>query len=110
MKDAKSVFIDLLGVETIKLITKKNRVEFDRKPFEIYGTNEVEISFLKTDNKQDTVIFFSICYNEDDKKWFSENCIDSPCVEFDTYEEMVSHVTSIENKIINNGFDLAYLP
>lgn len=103
-------FIDLLGEDKIKSIEKENWVEFYRKPFKIYKTNEIEIQFFKTDNKGDDVIFFSICYNEDEKKWFSENCIDYPEVLFDTYDEMKNHVKTIEQDIIDNGFGLARLP
>ena len=49
-------------------------------------------------------------YNEDNKKWFSENCIDYPDKEFDTFAEMVEHVESIEEDIINNGFKMIDLP
>lgn len=103
-------FIDLLGEDKVKFIEKHNWIEFDRKPFEIYKTNEIEIQFFVTDNKGDDVIHFSICYNEDENKWFSENCIDSPEILFDTYEEMKNHVKIIERDIINNGFRLAKLP
>ena len=109
ISDVRQRFIDLLGEDKVRFIEKNNRVEFDRKPFDIYETNEIEIQFFTTDNKGDDVIFFSICYNEDDEKWFSENCIDSPEILFDTYEEMKNHVKTIERNIINNGFGLAKL-
>lgn len=102
-------FIDLLGYEKVQSLIKDNWIEFEIKPFELYKTNEIEIRFLTKDNKNDTVCFFSICYNEDRKKWFSENCIDYPNIEFDSYEEMKNHVDEIEDKIINNGFHLANL-
>ena len=110
ISDVRQRFTDLLGEDKIKFIEKHNWVEFDRKPFNIYETNEIEIQFFKTDNKGDDVIFFSICYNEDEEKWFSENCIDSPEILFDTYDEMKNHVKSIERDIIDNGFGLAKLP
>jgi hypothetical protein len=110
LSDVRQLFIDLLGEDKIKFIEKNNWVNFDRKPFYIYKKNEIEIHFLKTDNKGDNVIHFSICYNEDKNKWFSENCIDFPSILFDTYEEMKNHVKSIENDIINNGFTLVELP
>jgi len=111
ISDVRQRFIDLLDADKIKFIEKHNLVEFDRKPFDIYKTNEIEIQFLKTDNKGDNVIFFSICYNEDEEKWFSENCIDSPeWILFDTYEEMKNHVNTIERDIINNGSRLAKIP
>jgi hypothetical protein len=97
-------------VESIQFIEKNNWVDFDRKPFDIYKTNEIEIQFFVTDNKGDDVIHFSICYNEDENKWFSENCIDYPEILFDTYDEMKNHVKTIERDIINNGFKLAKLP
>lgn len=103
-------FIDLLGEDKVKFIEKHNWIEFDRKPFKIYKTNEIEIQFFVRDNKGDDVIHFSICYNEDENKWFSENCIDSTEILFDTYEEMKNHVKIIERDIINNGFRLAKLP
>jgi len=108
--DVRQCFVDLLGEDKIKFIEKRNWVEFEKKPFSIYQTNEIEIIFLKTDNKGDDVIFFSICYNQDEKKWFSENCIDHPEIPFDTYEEMKKHVEDIEQKILNNNFQLAKLP
>jgi hypothetical protein len=109
ISDVRQRFIDLLGEDKVRFIEKNNRVEFYRKPFDIYETNEIEIQFFTTDNKGDDVIFFSICYNEDDEKWFSENCIDFPEILFDTYEEMKNHVKTIERDIINNGFGLAKL-
>lgn len=108
--EARQQFINLLGEDKINFIEKKNWVEFDRKPFEYYKTNEIEISFIETDAAGDAVIFFSINYNEDKQKWSSENGIDYPYILFDTYEEMVSHVKIIERDIINNGFRLAKLP
>jgi hypothetical protein len=110
ISDVRQRFIDLLGDDKIKFIEKNNWVDFDRKPFNIYKTNEIEIQFFVTDNKGDDVIHFSICYNEDDNKWFSENCIDYPEILFDTYDEMKNHVKTIERDIINNGFKLAKLP
>jgi hypothetical protein len=110
ISDVRQRFIDLLGEDKIKFIEKNNWVEFYRKPFNIYETNEIEIQFFRTDNKGDDVIFFTICYNEDEEKWFSENCIDYPEILFDTYEEMKNHVKTIERDIINNGFGLAKLP
>ena len=110
ISDVRQRFIDLLGEDKVKFIEKHNWIEFDRKPFEIYKTNEIEIQFLVTDNKGDDVIYFSVCYNEDENKWFSENCIDIPEILFDTYEEMKNHVKIIERDIIDNGFRLAKLP
>lgn len=109
INDVRQIFIDLIGEPAIKFIENKNWVIFYRKPFDIYKTNEIEIQFLKTDNKGDDVIFFSICYNEDNQKWFSENCIDEPEILFDTYDEMKNHVKTIERDIIDNGFGLAKL-
>lgn len=110
ISDVRQRFVDLLTDDKIKFIEKHNWVEFDRKPFDIYKTNEIEIQFFETDNKGDDVIHFSICYNEDENKWFSENCIDYPEILFDTYEEMKNHVMIIERDIIDNGFKLAKLP
>lgn len=96
ISDVRQRFIDLLGEDKIKFIEKYNWVEFDRKPFDIYKTNEIEIQFFVTDNKGDDVIHFSICYNEYENKWVSENCIDDEEILFDTYEEMKNHVKTIE--------------
>ncbi len=103
-------FEALLGEKRLARIIEDNCVEFERKNFEIYKTNEIEIVFLTTDNKGDDVIHCSVCYNEDRKKWFSDNCIDHPSVEFDSYDEMRKHLESIEDEIVNNGFNLIYLP
>jgi hypothetical protein len=110
ISDVRQRFIDLLGEDIIKFIEKNNWIDFYRKPFDIYKTNEIEIQFLETDNIGDDVIYFSICYNENENKWFSDNCIDYPEILFDTYEEMKNHVETIEPDIINNGFRLAKLP
>jgi len=100
-------FIDLISEEKILYIEQHNHIEYDIKPFYIYKTNEIELNFMSTDHHGDDTTFFAICYNEDKKKWHSENCIDFPEILFNTYEEMKNHVKTIENDIINNGFNLA---
>lgn len=107
--DIRQLFIDLIGEDKINFIEKRNWVEYDRN----YITKEIEINFFKTDGKGDDVIFFSVIYCFDDKKWVSVNGIDNPDIAFDriseresTYEEMRDHVKVIEG----NGFQLAKLP
>lgn len=108
--DEENAFEVLLGEERLADIIENNWVEFERKNFEIYKTNEIEMSFLTTDNKGDDVIHCSVCYNEDRKKWYSSNCIDNPSAEFDSYDEMRKHLESLEQKIVRNGFNPIYLP
>jgi len=109
-KTPQELFEELIGKDNVDYIFKNNRVEFGRKPFNIYNVNEIEINFLETDNKQDTVIHCTVCYNEDDKKWSSENCIDSPDIPFDTFQEMKEHLDEIEDDIVENNFRTISLP
>jgi hypothetical protein len=104
ISDVRQRFIYLIGEDKIKFIEKNNLVKYD------IFQNKIEIQFFMTDSKGDNVIHFSIFYNEDNEKWFSENCIDYPEILFDTYDEMKNHVKDIESEIVNNGFELPILP
>jgi hypothetical protein len=103
ISDVRQRFIYLIGEDKIKFIEKNNLVKYD------IFQNKIEIQFFMTDSKGDNVIHFSIFYNEDNEKWFSENCIDYPEILFDTYDEMKNHVKDIESEIVNNGFELPIL-
>ncbi len=105
--DFRQQFINLIGEDKIKYIEKYNKVEYGSSPSE---GNDIEINFFITDGKGDRVIHFTIAYNFKDKVIFSENCIDSPPIGYNTYEEMRDHVLEIEDNIINNGFELPELP
>jgi hypothetical protein len=95
-------FIRLLGVDRIQHIESNNWISYD--------VNKNNIDFITTDNKNDDVIFFTICYDENNKLWFSNNCIDHPPIAYDSYTKMRNHVKSIEDKMIDNDFDLPDLP
>jgi hypothetical protein len=105
--DFRQQFIDLIGEDNIKHIEKYNQVEYGSSPI---SGNDLEIKFFETDGKGDRVIHFTIAYNFDDKVIYSENCIDSQPIGYSTYEEMRDHVLEIEDRIINNGFNLPNLP
>lgn len=98
----RDLFIRLLGLHRIQHIELKNRISYD--------VNETNIDFITTDNKDDDVIFFTICYDENNKLWYSRNCIDHPPIAYNTYTRMRNHVKSIEDDMVNNGFDLPDLP
>ena len=109
-RQVRAIFVSLLGEDKVAAIEDQNWVEFDRKPYDIYHTNEIDINFMEKDTKQDTVIHCTVSYNEDSKTWLSENCIDYPYKKYDTYGEMRKHLSNIESKIINNGFNPINLP
>lgn len=101
---AREKFIELLGEDRVEEIQENNWVKFFKQD------DVVEMAFFTKDGKGDDVVFCSVCYDQIDKKWFSSNCIDSPDIEFDTYEETRDHLNDIEDEIINNGFDTVNLP
>jgi hypothetical protein len=109
-KTPKELFEELIGKDNVENIIKNNWVGFDRKPFNIYRVNGIEINFYETDGKGDQVTHCTVCYNEDDKMWHSENCIDYPEVTYDSFQGMKKHLDEIEDDIISNGFRTIRLP
>lgn len=111
-KLAEKAFINLLGLEKIEEIKDNNWIDFDCSFIEIseeeyaYVDYQFQIEFLERDNKGDMVIHCTLCFNDKTKKWWSENCIDYPYIEYNTFEEMISHLYDIEDEIIDNGFNL----
>ena len=111
MNNAEKKFTELLGDKIMENIKENNWVKFDNEFMKLengeYGKADYqfEINFMEKDGKNDTVIHCSIHYNEKTKKWWSENCIDSDDMEFDTFEEVKQHLIDIEDDIIGNGFN-----
>ena len=98
-KQVKAKFVALLGKEIIESIENDNWVDYSENESE--GT--IEIRFKEKDGIGDTVIFLSINYNKIEKKWWTENVIDYPDVLFDSYDEMIEHYQSLEDRILDNG-------
>lgn len=95
--DIRQQFVNVTSEDIINYIETNNDVKFK------FDGRCLEIAFYKTDGKGDRVSYFLLGYDLKDKKFFSENCIDSQPKGYDTYEEMRSHVFDIEDRIINNG-------
>ena len=111
MNNAEKKFTELLGAEVMENIKDNNWVKFDNEFMQLENGEydkadyQFEMNFMEKDGKNDTVIHCSIHYNEKDKKWWSENCIDDEDMEFDTFEEVKQHLEDIEDDIIGNGFN-----
>ena len=103
-------FIELIGNNNINYIESNNWINYGIKSYEIYNVNVIEIEFLEKDNKHDTVIHHTISYDLDECTWTSENCIDYPYISHTSFSDMREHITSIEDKIIGNGFKNIDLP
>lgn len=107
-KEIRQQWIQLIGLEKVRMLEKDYQIKYSQKTKAVYKTNEIEVNFLETDNKQDTVIFFSLCYNFDDKKFITEDCIKGGYC--DTYQQVKEHNLSEKDKIIGNNFQFVYLP
>jgi len=107
-KEIRQQWIDLIGKDRVKFLENQYWVSYDKKTVSVYKTNEIEMEFLMKDRLQDTVIFFSLCYNFDAKKFTTEDCIEGAYC--DTYEEAREHNLSAMDKIFNNNFQFVHLP
>jgi hypothetical protein len=94
-----SFFENLLSKRKVNDIIENNWVSFD------YYNKTYTINFREKDGKNDTVIFCSVNYNQVTEKWYSSNCIDYPYIEFDSFDDMSSHLSDIEDEIMANGFN-----
>ena len=109
-KLVKKKFKELIGKDKVNYIIKNNWIGFRRPEFCHQKEDEIKIIFLYKDGVGDDVIFCSIHYDLDTKKWHSGNCIDYPDKEFDSYDEMKNNLESLEDEIAGNGFTLTDLP
>jgi hypothetical protein len=108
--ESRNLWASLIGENRVKALEKEYWVDFDKKDKFIYKVNEIEIEFLEKDNKQDTVIFFTLVYNLDEKKFYCENCISDGDPGFDTYEGIREHNIKVQDRIIDNNFTWVDLP
>lgn len=110
-KEIRQQFIDLIGKDKVKFLEREYRVDYSRKNKTIYKRNEIEMGFLETDNKGDTVSFFHLYYNEDTQEFNCGNCIDNSKTRVHgTYEEVKEHNLEIRDRILNNNFQFVDLP
>lgn len=100
----------VLGVEYLETLEEDNWLDVAQQTPDIFGPGRYEIAFKEKDGVGDTVIFQSFVYDSVRGKWWSENCIDSEPVEFDTYAEMLAHYNTLEDAIIDNGFQFVDVP
>lgn len=105
---AKQKFTELLGKDLLQKIEDKNWIQFRCSRFIVENklTNvdyQFEILFLEKDGVGDTVIYSSIIYNSNTRKWWSENVIDYPEIEYNSFKKMKQHLLDIEDEIIDNG-------
>lgn len=109
-KEIRQEWANLIGLDKVKAIEKENWIGFDKKTKSIYKRNEIEIKFLQKDRVGDTVCFFSICYDFDNKKFSPSNCIHNGDGGFDNYDQLKEHNLSLKDRIIKNCFPFVYLP
>lgn len=104
----KNMFENLLG-KGFNTLINNNWVEFSLSDKGIFWHERIDIRFLGKDSHDDTVCFCRISYYIDSKIWSSENCIDNPEIEFDTFAEMKEHLNNISDSILRNGFKIINL-
>jgi hypothetical protein len=106
-EEVKSKFYELLGADTLNQLMEDNWVGFDVEQVivneELVYTNTLQMDFFLRDNKGDKVVFGTISYNQDTKKWFSEYYAHEDSLLYDSFADLKKYLEEIEDEIVSDG-------
>ena len=105
MKSVRNVFERVIGVENLKYLEENNRIGYNS-----WTSDLVVMQFLMDDFLGDRITFQEIEYEISKELFLSQDGSGIVSYGFETFEDLVGHIKSIRELLIENGFKVIDLP